>query len=202
MWQRHGMPPFQQVSSSNFCPARAALVNCQGCYCEVEMSRRKNQLSCEVVDHTSSQNGTAECWSKRMAWKNRLSSVATFTSEFQTESRSNVSTSTVAKSVWIPAHATSYSKIMGINMELVPPLLLLQPPLFWEGFPLDVRTLLRGFASIQPQEHSWGQALMLIDWDELECRLRARPKGVWDWSRGSVQASQVLSHWSLQTISV
>uniref|UniRef100_A0A8C7IUB3 Inositol hexakisphosphate and diphosphoinositol-pentakisphosphate kinase n=1 Tax=Oncorhynchus kisutch TaxID=8019 RepID=A0A8C7IUB3_ONCKI len=31
--------PFQQVSSSNVCPARAAPVNCKCCYCEVETSR-------------------------------------------------------------------------------------------------------------------------------------------------------------------
>jgi hypothetical protein len=42
---------------------------------------------------------------------------------------------------------------MVIDMELLPPLLLEQPPLFWEGFPLDVGTLLWGLASIQPQEH-------------------------------------------------
>ena len=28
MWHRHRMPPFQQVSTSNFCPAIAAPVNC------------------------------------------------------------------------------------------------------------------------------------------------------------------------------
>ena len=56
-----------------------------------------------------------------------------------------------------------HSKIMGINMELVPLLQLQQLPLFWEGFPLDVGTLLWGLASIQPQEHLWGRALMLGD---------------------------------------
>ena len=30
----------------------------------------------------------------------------------------------MTKSMWTPAHRTSHSKIMGINMELVPPLLL------------------------------------------------------------------------------
>jgi hypothetical protein len=48
---------------------------------------------------------------------------------------------------------TFYYKIIGTNMELVPPLLPQQPPLFWEGFPLDVGKLLRGPASIQPKEH-------------------------------------------------
>ena len=38
-WHRHRMPPFQQVSQSNFCPARVAPVNCKCCYCEVETSR-------------------------------------------------------------------------------------------------------------------------------------------------------------------
>ena len=52
------------------------------------------------------------------------------------------------KSMWTPAGRTSHSKIMCINMELVPPLLLQQPPLFWEGFPLDVGTLLWELASI------------------------------------------------------
>ena len=42
MWHRHRMLPFQQVSSSNFCPARAAQVNCKCCYCEVETSRSNN----------------------------------------------------------------------------------------------------------------------------------------------------------------
>ena len=58
----------------------------------------------------------------------------------------------MAKSMWTPACRTSNSKIMGIHMELVPPLPPQQPPLFWEGFPLDVGTLLQGLASIQPQE--------------------------------------------------
>jgi hypothetical protein len=37
---------------------------------------------------------------------------------------------------------------MGINMELVPCLLLKQHPLLLKGFPLDVGSLLRGLASI------------------------------------------------------
>ena len=41
-WHRHRMPPFQQVSLSNFCPARAAPVNSKCCYCEVEIFRRNN----------------------------------------------------------------------------------------------------------------------------------------------------------------
>ena len=58
----------------------------------------------------------------------------------------------MTKSVWTPACQTTRSKIMRINMELVPHLLQ-QPPFFWECFPLDVGTLLWGIASIQPQEH-------------------------------------------------
>jgi hypothetical protein len=50
----------------------------------------------------------------------------------------------MTKSMWKPARRTSHSKTMGIN------LLLYQPPLFWEGFPQDVGTLLQGLASIQP----------------------------------------------------
>ena len=46
-------------------------------------------------------------------------------------------------SMWTPACRTSHSKIMVINMDL---------PLFWEGFPLDVGTLLLRLASIQAQE--------------------------------------------------
>jgi len=60
----------------------------------------------------------------------------------------------MAKIMWTPVRPTSHSKIMGVNMVLIPLLMLQQPPLFWEDFPLDVGTLLRGFASIQPQEHS------------------------------------------------
>jgi hypothetical protein len=55
--------------------------------------------------------------------------------------------------MWTPVFHTSHSNIMGINKELVPSLLLKQPPLIWEGFPVDVGTLLRGLASIHPQEH-------------------------------------------------
>jgi hypothetical protein len=41
-WHRHRMLPFQQVSLSNFCPARASPVNCKRCYFEVETSRSNN----------------------------------------------------------------------------------------------------------------------------------------------------------------
>ena len=50
----------------------------------------------------------------------------------------------MTKSMWTPARWTSHSKIMDISRELLPPLLLKQSPLFWEDFPLDVRTLLQG----------------------------------------------------------
>uniref|UniRef100_A0A0E9U3C1 Uncharacterized protein n=1 Tax=Anguilla anguilla TaxID=7936 RepID=A0A0E9U3C1_ANGAN len=35
MWLCHWMPPFKQVSVSNFCPAIAVLINCKSGYCEV-----------------------------------------------------------------------------------------------------------------------------------------------------------------------
>ena len=41
-WPRHRMPSFQQVSLSNFCTARAASVNWNFCYCEVETFRSNN----------------------------------------------------------------------------------------------------------------------------------------------------------------
>jgi hypothetical protein len=60
----------------------------------------------------------------------------------------------MTKSMWTPARRTSHFKMMGINMDLVPRLLLQQPPLFWEGFPLDTGTLL------QDCFHSATRALM------------------------------------------
>jgi hypothetical protein len=59
----------------------------------------------------------------------------------------------ITKSMSTPARWTPHYKIIGINMEVVSLYLQQQPSLFWEGFPLDVRTLLRGLASIQSQEH-------------------------------------------------
>ena len=57
----------------------------------------------------------------------------------------------MTRSTWTPACPSSLSKIMGNNMELVPPLAFVTAStLFREGFPLDVGTLLRGLASIQP----------------------------------------------------
>jgi hypothetical protein len=59
----------------------------------------------------------------------------------------------MTKSMWAPACRTSHSKIMGINMDL----LIKQPPLFWEGFPLDVGTLLwRLGVTIHPKVVQWG----------------------------------------------
>ena len=77
------MPPFQQVSLSNFCPVRAAPVNCKCCYCEGEMSR-SNTSRLSQAHRTGPQGAETR--------KNRLSSVATLTIEFQTASGSNVST--------------------------------------------------------------------------------------------------------------
>ena len=56
----------------------------------------------------------------------------------------------MTKSVWTPACRTSHSKIMGINMELVPPCCYKNSLHFWEDFPKDVGTLLWKLASIQP----------------------------------------------------
>ena len=91
-WHRHRMPPFQQISSSNFCPARAAPVNCKCCYCEVDTSRRNN---------SSAQLHKLIEWDrhvlKRKERKNCLSSVATLTTKFQTASGSNANTITVRR---------------------------------------------------------------------------------------------------------
>ena len=86
------MPPFQQVSSSNLCSARAAQVICKCCYCEVEMSWSKNVC---VRPHKLTE------WDrqvlKRVACKHWLSTVATLTTEFQTASGRNVSTGAVCR---------------------------------------------------------------------------------------------------------
>ena len=87
------MPPFQQVILSNFCPARAALVNCKCCYCEVEISRSNNSSATKWL---ATQAHRAKPL-KRIAWKNRLLLVAALTTEFQTASGSNVSTNTVCR---------------------------------------------------------------------------------------------------------
>jgi hypothetical protein len=47
-WHRYWVPPFQQVSSSNFFPARVAPVNCKCCYCEVETSRSNNDWAVKL----------------------------------------------------------------------------------------------------------------------------------------------------------
>ena len=54
------MPPFQQVSSYDFCPARAALVNCKCYYCEVETP--------------SGNKGSAEKWWATQAHRTGLPS--------------------------------------------------------------------------------------------------------------------------------
>uniref|UniRef100_A0A8C7R1T0 Cohesin subunit SA n=1 Tax=Oncorhynchus mykiss TaxID=8022 RepID=A0A8C7R1T0_ONCMY len=53
--------------------------------------------------------------------------------------------------MWTAARRTSHSQILGINMELVSPFAAITASTLREGFPLDVRSLLRGLASIQPQ---------------------------------------------------
>ena len=93
------MPPFQQVSSSNFCHAGAAPINCKCCYCDVETSRRNNSSAVKWSATQAHRTGppSAEACSKRRQTKNLLSSVATLTTEFQTASGSNVSPSTVCR---------------------------------------------------------------------------------------------------------
>ena len=81
------MPPFQQVSSSNFYPAKAVPVNCKCCYCEVAISR----LSREMVGHTSSQFGSLQS-----AGGASVLGFNTYT-EFQIASGSNISTRAVCR---------------------------------------------------------------------------------------------------------
>jgi hypothetical protein len=92
----HRMPPFQQVGSSNFRPARAA---------------PRSTVSAVIVKWERLGATTAQPRSgrphklteqnrrvlKRVPCKNRLSSVATLTSNLQTASGSNVSTRTVRR---------------------------------------------------------------------------------------------------------
>ena len=89
------MPPFQQVSTSNFCPARAAPVNCKCCYCKVETSLSNNSSATKLEATQAHRTGPLSA--ETQARKNRLSSVATLTTEFQTDTGSNVSTSTVRR---------------------------------------------------------------------------------------------------------
>ena len=84
------MPPFQQVSSSHFCPARAAPVKWKCCYCEVETSQPRSGRPQKFTE------GNRRVL-KRIAHNNRLPSVATVTTEFQTASGSIFSTRTVRR---------------------------------------------------------------------------------------------------------
>ena len=80
------MPPFQQISLSNFCPARAAPVNCKW------KRLGAQQISNKVIRHKLTER---DCWVLKLeARKNHLSSVATL-SEFHMTSGSNVSKITV-----------------------------------------------------------------------------------------------------------
>ena len=87
MWHRHRMPPFQQASSSNFCPATASPFNCKchwkslGATMAQPRSGRPHKLT--ERDHRVL---------KRIA-------VATLTTKFQTASGSNVSTTTVCRAL-------------------------------------------------------------------------------------------------------
>ena len=91
MWHSHRMPPFQQVSLSNFCPARDAPVNCKCCYFEVETPRSNNSSAAKWSATQACRTGPLSA----EAWRNCLSLVATLTTEFQSDSGSNVSTNTV-----------------------------------------------------------------------------------------------------------
>uniref|UniRef100_A0A0E9QYP0 Uncharacterized protein n=1 Tax=Anguilla anguilla TaxID=7936 RepID=A0A0E9QYP0_ANGAN len=63
------------------------------------------------------------------------------------------------KNMWTAEHRT-HMCLFNISFQnhghyygVGPPLLLEQPPLFWEGFPFNFGTWLWGFASIKPQEY-------------------------------------------------
>ena len=90
-WHRHRMPPFQQVSSSNICPAICPTVSavivkwkCVGATTAQPWSVRPKRLT--ERDHQVL---------KHLAHINGLSTVATLTTKFQTASGSIVSTNTI-----------------------------------------------------------------------------------------------------------
>ena len=86
------MQPFQQVSSSNFYPARAARVNCKCCYREGEhLGATTAQL------RSGKSHKLTERDRRALKHKNRLSSVATLTTEIQIASGSNISTITIRR---------------------------------------------------------------------------------------------------------
>ena len=94
-WQRHRMPPFQQVSSSNFCPDSASrstvsAFNEKWKHLGATMAQpwlcrphKLKEQECRVL--------------KLVARANHLSSIAKLTTEFQTASGRNVSTRTVRR---------------------------------------------------------------------------------------------------------
>jgi hypothetical protein len=98
----------------------------------------------------------------------------------------------MTKRLWTPAHRRSHSKMMGINMELVPPLLLQQSPVFPNDFPPDVRTLLP-FSHKIISEVSTDVGLL-----GLAC---SRHSNSFQRCSMGLQASQVLPHRSRQTTS-
>ena len=75
------MPTFQQVSSSNFCPASAAPVNCKWKCLRATTAQPRSGRPHKLTER--------DC---RVLKCVALSSVATLTTEFQTASGSNVST--------------------------------------------------------------------------------------------------------------
>jgi hypothetical protein len=76
-WHRHRMPPFQQVSSSNFYPARAALVNCKS---GIVKWKRLGAPMAQPRGGRPNKLIELDCWVlKQVA---RLSSIAALTIEF------------------------------------------------------------------------------------------------------------------------
>lgn len=64
-----GMTPFQRVSSSDFCPAVTAMVDCKCCYCEVEIchslqhSVTSFQLPLEMLAQAKDHHAQCHEWS-------------------------------------------------------------------------------------------------------------------------------------------
>ena len=93
VWHHHRMPPFQQVSLSNFCPARAALVSAV-----IVKWKHLGVTTAQQRSGGPSKPTDRDRWVlKRLVCKNRLSSVATLPTEFQTAFVRNVSTITVCR---------------------------------------------------------------------------------------------------------
>ena len=86
MWHRHRMPPYQQVSLSNFFPARVAPVNISPVIVKRKCLGATTAQSRSGRPHKLRERDQRVL--KRTAHKNCLSSVATLTTKFQTASGS------------------------------------------------------------------------------------------------------------------